>query len=152
MLDNLTSVLFVLIPFFIILVSSIWMLYFLKKKTSLRSRNVGLILSVSTLFLVSFMPFLIYVITVNILKPPPAMKYRNNTVAQLFAATNYVNYLNTMSNSILYYFTSASFKVYVRQTCSRWFGWARKDMVEMKTASTGASTGASTDKDKESTK
>ena len=59
----------------------------------------------------------------NILNPPREVKYRDDTVAQLWATAVYLNYLNTMSNPVLYYFTSASFKKYVRRSLRRlWSG------------------------------
>ena len=119
-LDNVTSLLFGLIPFLLILVSTVWMISFLQKRRSLRRQNVALILSVSILHLVSCVPFLLYIIIINILKPSPAVKYRSDTVAQLYAAANYVNYRNTMCNCVLYYFTSASFSAYVRSYGRKW--------------------------------
>ena len=119
MLDNMKSVLFIFIPFIIILTTTIWMLKFLKKVETLRLQNIPLVLSVATLHLVSFVPFLLYVISMNILNPPREVKYRNDTVAQLWATAVYLNYLNTMSNPVLYYFTSASFKKYVRRSLRR---------------------------------
>ena len=115
MLDSIKSVLFIFIPFLTILVTTIWILTFLKKVTNLSRQNIPLVLSVAILHLISFMPFLAYVITMNILKPSREVKYRTDTVAQLWATAVYLNYLNTMSNPVLYYFTSASFKTYVRR-------------------------------------
>ena len=113
MLDNIKSVVFVFIPCISILICTIWMLTFLEKVSTLRLQNIPLVLSVAILHLVSFMPFPLYVILMNVLRPSRDLKYRNSTVAQLYAAAVYVNYLNTMSNPVLYYFTSASFKEYI---------------------------------------
>ena len=116
MMDNMKSVIFILIPFIVILTTTIWMLKFLKKVDTLRPQNIPLVLSVAILHLVSFVPFLLYVVSMNILNPPPQVKYRGDKVAQLYATAVYLNYLNTMSNPVLYYFTSASFKKYVRRS------------------------------------
>ena len=136
-LDNANSLIFVLIPFLLILVSTVCMISFLQKRRSLRRQNIALILSVSILHLVSCVPYLLYVIIMNILKPSPAVKFRSSTVAQLYAAANYVNYLNTMCNCVLYYFTSASFSAYVRGYSRKWLGRvARVGDVELNTGAT----------------
>ena len=125
-LDNMTSIVFVLIPFIVILVTTVCILSFLKKKSTLRRQNVALILSVSVLHLISCMPFLLYIVVMNSLKPSSEVKYRNSTVAQLYAAANFVNYLNTMCNPVLYYFTSASFSAYIREHSRRLLGRVRR--------------------------
>ena len=81
-----------------------------------------LILSVGITYLISFVPYLLYVVLANILKLTPAEKYRDEVVAQVYTGVLYVNYLNTMCNPVLYYFTSASFNRYVRTYSSYWWG------------------------------
>lgn len=77
------------------------------------------------LHLISFIPFLLYVILMNVLKPPAEVKYQDDTVAQLYATAVYLNYLNTMSNPVLYYFTSSSFKTYITEWARKWWSKVR---------------------------
>ena len=121
-LDNITSILFALIPFIVILVVTILILSFLKKNSTLQKQKIALVLSVSILHLVSCVPYLLYTVLMNVLKPSAEVKYRNSTVAQLYAGANYVNYLTTMCNPVLYYFTSASFGAYIRRCSRNWMG------------------------------
>ena len=123
LLDNMTTVLFILLPFLIIITCTIWLYMFLRKVRVVQKQSIMLILSVGITYLLSFVPFLFYIILANILKLTPAEKYRDDVVAQVYAGVLYVNYLNTMCNPILYYFTSASFNKYIRRYSSYW--WSR---------------------------
>ena len=122
MLDNLTTILFVLLPFFVIIISTLWLYFFLRRVRVIQKQSIMLILSVGITYLLSFIPYLLYVILANALKLTSAQKYRSNVVGQLYAGALYVNYLNTTCNPILYYFTSASFNRYVRRYASYWWG------------------------------
>ena len=129
LLDNLTTVLFVLLPFLVIIICTLWLYVFLSKVRVLQRQSIMLILSVGITFLVSFVPYLLYVILANILKLTPAEKYRDHVVAQVYAGVLYVNYLNTMCNPILYYFTSASFNKYIRRFSMYWWGRLRGTQI-----------------------
>ena len=122
LLDNITSALFILIPFIIIVTCTIWLFVFLKRVIKIQKQSIMLILSVGITYLISFVPYLLYVVLANILKLTPAEKYRDEVVAQVYTGVLYVNYLNTMCNPVLYYFTSASFNRYVRRYSSDWWG------------------------------
>ena len=122
MLDNLTTILFVLLPFFVIIISTVWLYFFLRKVRVIQRQSIMLILSVGITYLLSFIPYLLYVTLANALKLTSAQKYRDNVVGQLYGGALYVNYLNIMCNPILYYFTSASFNRYVRRYWRYWWG------------------------------
>ena len=122
----MTTGVIVIIPFLMIVISTVGMLCVLKKSSyELRRQSIVLILSVSVLHIASNFPFLLYIILINTLPILKAVKYRNSSVAQLFATANYIAYLNTMCNPIMYYFTSTSFATYVRDFSRQWLNRIR---------------------------
>lgn len=120
LLDNLTSTLFVLVPFLVIVTSSVWLGVFLKKAKVLQAQSIRLILAVGGCYMVTFLPYLAYIIVANVLKLPPRVKYRDHLVAHVYVLALYINYLNTFINPVLYYYTSASFKRYIRKWRGYW--------------------------------
>ena len=103
--DFASSIIFATVPLLIILVTTIWLLSFVRSRGRLRSGNLALVLSVSIVYLISLGPFIIYQVA-RILAPG------------LYAFSIYVYYLSTVSNPLLYYWSSSSFKEFVRESMS----------------------------------
>lgn len=102
LVDRINSVVFALIPLVVILTSTAWLLCYVKSRGILRSHNLTLILSVSIVYMVSLGPFIVY-------------QNQPHRLPELYAFSVYVNYVSTIANPFLYYWSSASFKEFVDQ-------------------------------------
>lgn len=101
--DFASSILFAFIPLSIILLSTLRLLFFIRSQGLLQRKNLLLILSVSVVYLVSLGPFIAYY-TQRSLSPG------------LYACAVYTYYISTVSNPFLYYWSSSSFKEFVRRS------------------------------------
>ena len=103
--DFASSLIFATIPLLVILISTIWLLFFVKSRGRLCSGNLALVLSVSIVYLISLGPFIVY--QIGRLAAPG-----------FYAFSIYVYYVSTVSNPLLYYLSSSSFKEFVRNMVS----------------------------------
>ena len=112
--DGVTLLLLIFLPFLVISVSACWLSLFLNRVRSLQKQSILLIFSVALIYMISFVPFLVYTIISRAID-----EYYVDPMAQFFIIASYVNYLSSMCNPLLYYYTSASFKRFIRRMVCR---------------------------------
>ena len=94
---------FVFIPLLTIVVTSVWLLAFVRKVGGLSRQGLIVILSVSVVFFVSYCPLLFYNLSYFITDPP----------VSFYKFGIFVIFISSFSNPFLYLLTSRSFKEFL---------------------------------------
>ena len=105
-----STVVVTVIPFLVISVSAISLLYLVKRTNgSFHKRNLIALISISTVYFLSFMPTSL----VMILRRIPAYS-RNSWMTRFYKAAFYAVHANFAANPLIYFLTIRSFGLFVR--------------------------------------
>ena len=99
------NVVFLFLPMLVTVVSTLWLLVYVRRKTSLRLQGVAVVVMVSVAFLASWCPFMMYTTAKNFVSTVPIVYMKLGI---------FCIYINSACNPYLYFLSSNSFKEFVR--------------------------------------
>lgn len=111
------SVLLILLPVLTIVLTTIWLLWFLKRRAGLQRRGILTLVLISGVFVLSYTPIAALLASYAIVDPTdPAHKDYYDT---FYRVSTFLNCLNYIANPVIYFVSISSFKQFVVGVVSR---------------------------------
>ena len=107
-LEITTTLLLVGVPSLGVSMVTAWLLWYLGRGRSLRKQGV-MTLSLSTMFLVSYLPNALYIVSMLLLGD-----FHRDHLVKFHGFTVYIQFVNVMGNPIVYFLSSRSFNEFVK--------------------------------------
>ena len=119
-LDPVNISLFLLLPTFTVLITTIWLLFYVRKVTGAHKQAVFTMLPVSIVFCLSYAPIGTYFVAEKwIIENAEPEPYNNSWYTGLHRYGMLVKFINNSANPIIYFVTIQSFRNFVLQKIFR---------------------------------
>jgi hypothetical protein len=113
-LDPVNISLFLLLPTFLVLVTTVWLLFFVRKVTGAHKQAVFTMVPVSVVFCLSYAPIGTYFVAEKwIIENAGSYPYNDALYTSLYRYGMLIKFINNSANPIIYFFTIQSFRAFV---------------------------------------
>lgn len=107
----LYSALFGILPIVVVVGSTVWLLYFVKKVRGLQRQSIVTNIVVSVVYIVAIFPYAVLQGSYIVLDKREYPKFYE----RLYRLSTFLLWINMISNPLVYYFTVASYKNFLRR-------------------------------------
>ena len=119
-LDPVNISLFLLLPTCIVFITTLWLLFYVRRITGAHKQAVFTMLPVSVVFCLSYAPIGVYFVAEKwIIENAGQELYKDPLFTSLYRYGMLIKFINNSANPIIYFFTVQSFRTFVMQKIFR---------------------------------